>query len=390
MDLVLTESERLFQEELVDWLSDHLVGEFKAFGGQGGPCDDFGWDLRLAWDRELASGGWLGLGWPEEYGGRPATLREEIIFHVELANARTPYLATINSVELFGPALLMFGTEAQKQRFVPPMLRVEELWGQGFSEPNAGSDLAALETKAALDGDHWVINGQKMWTSTATEAQWLWVLCRTQSQRDGPRHRGLTMLLVPVDQPGIEIRGIRTMVDSYDLCEVFFDDAVTTADLVLGPVHDGWRVAMGALGVERGTTLLPYQIRFEHELSDLIERARAGGVLDNTVIRDEITRAWTELKVLRANNERMLTALLGKGDPGPVSSINKVYAAHWHQRLGNLKLKVMGAAGTLTGPDYQLDNFQRSFLVSRSETIYGGSDQIQHSIIAERILGLPR
>ncbi|MCU1344510.1 MAG: acyl-CoA dehydrogenase, partial [Acidimicrobiia bacterium] len=205
-----------------------------------------------------------------------------------------------------------------------------------------------------------------------------------------PRHRGLSMLLIPVEQPGVEVRGIRTMVDAYDLCEVFFDDAITSADLVLGPVHGGWNVAMGALGVERGTTLLPYQIRFEHELGDLIERARANGALDDRVLRDELTRAWVELKVLRLNNERMLSALLGKTDPGPVSSINKVYAAHWHQRLGNLKLKVMGAAGTVTGPDYQLDQMQRSFLVSRSETIYGGSDQIQHSIMAERILGLPR
>jgi alkylation response protein AidB-like acyl-CoA dehydrogenase len=390
VDLQLNPSEQAFRTELLDWLSDHLVGEFKAFDGQGGPCDDYGWDLRVAWDRELSRGGWLGLGWPAEYSGRPATLKEEIVFHVELAKARTPYQATVNSIDLLGPALLLFGTEAQKQRFIPPIVHVEEFWCQGFSEPNAGSDLAGLMTRAELDGDRWIINGQKIWTSTAAPANWIYVLCRTQPLDERAKHRGLTMLLVPIDQPGVEVRTIRTMMNADDLCEVFFDNAVTTADLVMGPVHDGWKTAQGALGVERGTTLLPYQIRFEHELSDLIARVRPTGVLDNPVHRDAVARAWAELGVLRMNNERLLSALLQGRDPGPVAAIGKSVASHWHQRIGNLKMQLIGMDSMLTGPDYGLDRVQRSFLVSRSETIYGGSDQIQHNIIGERVLGLPR
>ncbi|MGD9796111.1 MAG: acyl-CoA dehydrogenase family protein [Acidimicrobiia bacterium] len=390
MELQLTESELAFRDELRDWLADHLVGEFKDFNGQGGPCDDYGWDLRLAWDKELSKDGWLGLGWPTEYGGRPATLNEEITFHVELANARAPYIATINSVDLFGPALLMFGTEEQKLRFIPPIIGVEELWGQGFSEPNAGSDLAGLRTKAELDGDKWIINGQKIWTSSAHVAHWLYVICRTTPIDEKAKHRGLSLLLVPVDQPGVEIRTIRNMAGGIELCECFFDNAETRADLVMGPVNEGWKVAQGALGVERGTTLLPYQIRFEQELDDLVKRVKPTGVLENKVNRDAVARAYVELGVLRMNNERLLSALLDKREPGPVASIGKLYASHWHQRIGELKMQLIGIESMLTGPDYELDKFQRSFLVSRSETIYGGSDQIQHNIIGDRVLGLPR
>jgi alkylation response protein AidB-like acyl-CoA dehydrogenase len=390
MDLDLTTDELVFREELLDWLADHLVGEFKEFDGQGAPSDDFGWDLRIAWDRELAAGGWLGIGFPAEYGGRPATLREEIIYHIELASARAPYIATFNSVDLFARALLIFGTEQQKLRFIPPILQVEELWTQGFSEPNAGSDLAGVRTRAELDGDRWVINGQKIWTSFAGQADWLWMLCRTATLPGEPAHRGLSMLLVPVDQPGVDVRVIRSMLDGYDLCEVFFDDAGTTADLVMGAVGEGWRVAMGSLQVERGTTLLPYQIRFEHEMEGIIRLARCRGSSSDPVMRDELARAWCGLRVLRMNSERALSALLAGDDPGAVASIAKTVAAQWHQRAGELKMKVLGMDGTVVGPGYALDRMQRSFLLSRAETIYGGTDQIQHNLLAERILGLPR
>lgn len=377
-----------FRAEVRDWLAEHLVGEFAAHRGIGGPADSEAWDVRVAWDRELAAGGWLGLNWPVEYGGRGLTLLEEVVFTYEYARSGAPYRATTSGLDLFGPMLLAMGTPAQKQRFLPPILRVEELWGQGFSEPGAGSDLASLRCRAELDGDHWVLNGQKVWTTMAHTADWLYVLVRTDP--DSERHRGLSMLLVPRHQPGVEVRVIRNLAGQGEFAEVFFDDARTAADLVVGEVGQGWRTAMGTLGIERGVTLLPQQLSFEAEVENLVRAARDAGDAVPASTRDRIVEAWMSVRVMRTTNLRTLGEVLAGRTPGPQAGIAKLFASTSHQRMGHLAAEVAGPAGQLVGENYDLDVRQRTFLLSLAETIYGGSSEIQRTIIGERLLGLPK
>ena len=377
-----------FRAEVRDWLAEHLVGEFAAHRGIGGPADSEAWDVRVAWDRELAAGGWLGLSWPVEYGGRGLTLLEEVVFNYEYARSGAPYRATTSGLDLFGPMLLAMGTPEQKQRFLPSILRVEELWGQGFSEPGAGSDLASLRCRAELDGDHWVLNGQKVWTTMAHTADWLYVLVRTDP--DSERHRGLTMLLVPRHQPGVEVRVIRNLAGQDEFAEVFFDDARTAADLVVGEVGQGWRTAMGTLGIERGVTLLPQQLSFEREVENLVQAARDAGDAVPPSTRDRIVEAWMSVRLMRTTNLRTLGEVLAGRTPGPQAGIAKLFASTSHQRMGHLAAEVAGPAGLLVGEDYALDVRQRTFLLSLAETIYGGSSEIQRTIIGERLLGLPK
>jgi alkylation response protein AidB-like acyl-CoA dehydrogenase len=377
-----------FREEVRTWLAEHLVGEFAAHRGIGGPADSEAWDVRLAWDRELAAGGWLGLSWPVEYGGRGLTLLEEIVFNYEYARSGAPYRATTSGLDLFGPMLLALGTPEQKRRFLPPILRVEELWGQGFSEPGAGSDLASLRCRAELDGNEWVIDGQKVWTTMAHTADWLYVLVRTDPESQ--RHRGLTMLLVPRDQPGVDVRVIRNLAGQDEFAEVFFTGARTSADLVVGEVGQGWRTAMGTLGIERGVTLLPQQLSFEREVENLIAAAREAGDGVPASTRDRIVEAWISVRVMRTTNLRTLGEVLAGRTPGPQAGIAKLYASTSHQRMGHLAAEVAGPGGQLVGEDYALDIRQRTFLLSLAETIYGGSSEIQRTIIGEQLLGLPK
>ncbi|WP_329264784.1 acyl-CoA dehydrogenase family protein [Streptomyces sp. NBC_01478] len=379
---------RDFRDELRDWFADHLVGEFAEHRGVGGPTDGAAWDVRLAWDRELSAGNWLGVGWPKEYGGRGLGLLEEIVFEYEYARADAPYRATVNALDLLGPMLLAMGDEAQKKRFLPPILAVEELWGQGFSEPGAGSDLASVRTRAERDGDQWVVNGQKVWTSFGIHADWLYVLTRTDP--DSRRHKGLTLLLLPTDQPGVEIRPIRNLAGQDEFAEVFLSDARTGADMAVGEVGQGWRTAMATLGIERGTTLLPQQLGFEREAEALIDLARARGALDDPMLRRRILDAWISVRIMRTTNLRTLAELTAGRTPGAQATTAKLYASTRHQQLGHLAMELAGPAGQIVGEDYELDTRQRSFLLSLAETIYGGSSEIQRNIIGEQILGLPK
>ncbi|MET7842600.1 acyl-CoA dehydrogenase family protein, partial [Streptomyces sp. NPDC005356] len=229
MELDFGPEVREFRDEIRTWLHEHLVGEFAEYRGVGGPTDGAAWDVRLAWDREMAAGNWLGVGWPREHGGRGLGLLEEIVFEYEYARANAPYRATGNALDLLGPMLIAVGDEEQKKRFLPPILAAQEFWGQGFSEPGAGSDLAAVSTRAERDGDEWVVNGQKVWTSFGMYADWLYVLARTDP--DSERHHGLSMLLIPTDQPGVEIRPIRNLAGQEEFAEVFLSDARTSVDL---------------------------------------------------------------------------------------------------------------------------------------------------------------
>ncbi|MBW8817363.1 MAG: acyl-CoA dehydrogenase family protein [Streptomyces sp.] len=377
-----------FRQEVRSWLREHLVGEFAAHRGVGSPTDAHAWEVRLAWDRELAAGGWLGISWPKEYGGRGLGLLEEIVFSYEHAKIGAPYRASVNGLDLLGPMLLAMGSPEQKARFLPRILAVRELWGQGFSEPGAGSDLASVSTRAVLEADEWVIDGQKVWSTMAQAADWLYVLARTDP--DSRRHQGLSMLLVPTDQPGVEIRPIRNLAGQEEFAEVFFTGARTAADLVVGEVGQGWRTAMGTLGIERGATLLPQQLTFEREAQDLVAAARALGDGLDCETRSRVVQAWMSVRIMRVTNLRTVGELLSGRVPGRQASTAKLFASQAHQRLGHLACELAGPAGQIVGPGYELDLRQRSFLLSLAETIYGGTSQIQRNLIGEQVLGLPK
>jgi len=388
MDLRDRPEDEAFRKEVQTWLSDHVVGAYAALGGRGGSGDEtYGFDVRLEWEKVLAAGRWTCLGWPEEFGGRGASIAHQVIFNEEYVKAKAPGRVSILGEGLLGPTLIQYGTRAQQERFLPRIVDGTELWCQGYSEPNAGSDLANVATRAELDGDEWVITGQKVWTSLAHQSDWCFVVCRTEP--GSSRHKGLSYLLVPMDQPGVEIRPITQLTRTSEFNEVFFDGARTARDLVVGEPGDGWRVALATLGYERGVGLLGHQLTFRRELDHLLDVARGNGRSQDPVIRQRLARSYAELEVLRYNTLRSLSGYDGPVAPAEASII-KLYWATWHQQLGELAMDVRGEAGLVVeSPPYELDEFQRTFLFSRSETIYGGSNEIQKNIIGERVLGLP-
>ena len=385
MDLTYSQEDEAFRAEVRSWLEEHLGGEFSHLRGKGGPGREHeAHDERIEWDRHLAKHGWTCIGWPEEYGGRGLPLFQQVIFHEEYARANAPARVNHLGEELLGPTLIAFGTDEQKQRFLPKIAAVEEFWCQGYSEPGAGSDLAAVATKARLEDDHWVIDGQKVWTSLAHQADWCFVIARTEPGSE--RHRGLSYLLVPMDQEGVDIRPINQLTGTSEFNEVFFTGARTDADLVVGGEGNGWKVAMGTLGFERGISTIGQQVGFQRELDALLDLARANGTFDDPVLRDRLAKAQVELEVIRLNALRTLSE-----DQAPQqASISKLLWANWHRTLGDLAMQVRGKASLSTGADYDLDEWQRLYLFTRADTIYGGSDEIQRNILAERVLGLPR
>jgi alkylation response protein AidB-like acyl-CoA dehydrogenase len=388
MDLRDLPADRAFRAEVREFLTSAVVGEFAALGGRGGSGDEtYGFETRLKWERVLADAGWTCLGWPVEYGGRGATMTEQVIFNEEYTRALAPGRVSILGEGLLGPTLIHYGTEAQKQRFLPPIRQGTELWCQGYSEPDAGSDLANVRTRAVRDGDEWVVTGQKVWTSLADQSDWCFVVCRTDPQSQ--RHRGLSYLLVPMDQPGVEIRPIMQLTRTSEFNEVFFDGARTAVDRVVGGEGNGWKVALATLSFERGVALLGHQLGFVRELDRIISLARQNGRSADPVMRQRLARAHAELSIMRYNTLRSLAGVDGPVAP-PESSIAKLYWGTWHRRLGELALDVLGPDATvLDAAPYEPGEFQRSFLNSRAETIYGGSNQIQRNIIGERVLGLP-
>ncbi|MET0132882.1 MAG: acyl-CoA dehydrogenase family protein [Kibdelosporangium sp.] len=373
-----------FRQQLRTWLEDNLQGEFAKLRGIGGPGREHEeYELRREWDRKLAEAGWACLGWPVEHGGRGASTGEQVIFHEEYAAADAP--ARVNHIgeELLGPTLIAFGTPAQQARFLPKIATVRELWCQGYSEPGAGSDLASVTTSATLDGDDWVLTGQKVWTSLAHEADWCFVLARTEPGTR--RQKGLSYLLVPMKQPGVQVRPIRQLTGTSEFNEVFFDQARTPKDMVVGEVGDGWRIAMGTLAFDRGVATLGQQVGFRRELDRLVALAERNGAIDDPVIRERLAQAGIGLAVMRAHATRTLS----RENPGYEASVSKLVWARWHRDLGELAMDVCGPA-SMIAQDGELDEWQRLFLFSRADTIYGGSDEIQRNIIAERILGLPK
>ncbi len=393
MDLRFTPQQEAFRADARAFLADRLRdgGRFAVVRGRGGPGDEHElFEERWEWEQELGRHGWIGLGWPASVGARGATLLEQVIFYEEYARAGGPGRVGIVNEGLIGPTIVHFGDDAQRAKFLPGILAGTEIWCQGYSEPNAGSDLANLSTRAVRDGDQWVITGQKVWTSLAHWAHWCFVLCRTDP--DVPRHRGISYVLCPMSQAGIDIRPIVQITGNSEFNEVFFDGArAAVADTVGGP-EGGWKVAMGTLAFERGASTLGQQLAFENELVAITDTARGNGAAADPVVRQRLARAWITLKVMRFHAMRSLSAL-ESGGVDRASAIHKLFWANFHRALGELAVDVLGPAATIAPHDgacYSLTTPQRLFLYSRADTIYGGSNEIQRNVIGERALGLPK
>ena len=388
MDLHDSPEDAAFRAEARHWLETNLSGDFSHARGLGrAGLQHEGRETRLAWERKLGLDGWTCLGWPVEYGGRGASMSQQVIWNEEYVRADAPARVNVMGEGLLGPTLIAYGTEAQKKRFLNPIRWGNDLWCQGYSEPDAGSDLANVQTKAVLEYGEWVITGQKVWTSYAQWSDWCFVVCRTDPEAE--RHRGLSYLLVPMDQPGVEVRPIRQITGTSEFNEVFFDRARTDADLVVGEVNDGWRVALATLSFERGVGLLGDIVGFRKELDNLLGLARKNGRTTNKVIRQRLVEVWIRLFILRLNTLRSLTGVDGPVAP-PQASISKLFWSTWHRDLGELAMDVLGAESLVADAlPYELGELQRIFLFSRADTIYGGSNEIQRNIIGERVLGLP-
>jgi alkylation response protein AidB-like acyl-CoA dehydrogenase len=342
-------------------------------------------DHDLAWQRRMFEGGWAGIAWPREYGGRGATLMEQLIWYEEYARVGAPDISTLFvGLNHAGPTLIACGSDEQKAYHLPRILRGEVIWCQGFSEPNAGSDLASLQTRAMIDGDHLVVTGQKIWTSFAHIAEFQELLVRTDPA--APRHRGITWVICPMDAPGIEIRPITTLTGGSDFCEVFYDGVRVPLQNVVGEPNDGWRVAMATLSFERGTAFLSEQVRLARRIDELVETARRAGALDDDEIARRLARARAEVDAMRAMSYRSISLAARTGVPGPEASLIRLFFSELVQRIDLLAMDVAGAPG-IADPAAR---WTESYLAGLSQTIGGGTKDIQRNIIGDRFLGLPR
>ncbi|MBS4149374.1 acyl-CoA dehydrogenase family protein [Pseudomonadota bacterium DY0742] len=391
MKIGFSPEDEAFRQEVADWLAEHLCGPYEPLRFRGGPGDEHMFpEERKAWERELARGGWIGLGWPSAYGGRGLSISQQVIFYEEYARAGGPGRMGHIGEGLIGPTLVAFGSDEQRARFLPGILEGREFWCQGYSEPGAGSDLAAVKTRARFDqaSGKWLINGQKVWTSLAHESDWCFVLARTDPDSRG--HHGLSFLLVPMDQPGIKVQPIQQITGTSEFNEVFFDDAEAEASCMIGAPGDGWKIAMALLGFERGVSTLGQQMQFQNELDEVIRLAKRNGAAEDPLIRQRLAQAWAGLRVLRYNSLRMLSGPQD-GSLRREATIYKLAWSTWHAELGKLAMDVLGPqAEILDGGPYELSRLQSLFLFTRADTIYGGSNEIQRNIIAERALGMPR
>ncbi|BAN47106.1 acyl-CoA dehydrogenase family protein [Metapseudomonas resinovorans] len=389
MKISFSEADESFRRDVAGWLADNLRGEFEPLRFRGGPGDEHSFpEERKAWERRLAEGGWTCVGWAPEHGGRGLSISQQVIFHEEYARAGGPGRMGHIGEGLAGPTIAAFGTPEQQRRLLPGIVAGTEFWCQGYSEPAAGSDLANVKTRAVLENGQWRISGQKVWTSLAHESEWCFVIARTTPGSVG--HQGLSFLLVPMHQPGITVRPIEQLTGTSEFNEVFFDEALTDANNLLGAPGDGWKIAMALLGFERGVSTLGQQMLFHNELEEIIRIARANGAARDPLLRQRIAEAWGGLRILRYNSLRMLSGPQD-GSLRREAMIYKLCWANWHLALGKLAMDVLGPdAELLEGAPYQLGRLQSMFLFSRSDSIYGGTNEIQRNIIAERALGMPR
>ncbi len=386
MKLGFSPADEAFRAETADWLAEQMSGPFKDIKGITKLTEAP--ERRKEWEQHLAEHRWSVIGWPEQWGGRDASLAQQVIFAEEYARAGVPGRVNHIGVELAGPTILAFGSDEQKAKFLPGIASGKTIWCQGFSEPNAGSDLAAVRTKARIDGGDWVVNGQKIWTSLAHISDWIFVIARSEEGSKGPK--GLTFLMMDLDQPGIEVRPIEQINGDAEFNETFFDDARTPVDNIIGAPGEGWKVAMGLLAFERGVSTLAQQMAFRNEMDAIIAAARANGGANDPLIRQRIAKAEIGLRLMRYSALRMLSHT-DPTRPDGATLTYKIQWATWRRNLGELAMDVLGQAGEVSPHEsYEWDMLPNLFLYSRADTIYGGTNQIQRNIIAERALGLPR
>jgi alkylation response protein AidB-like acyl-CoA dehydrogenase len=390
MDLGLTPSELTFRDELRAWLKVNLPKK-SSHAVRTSESTTAYYQFLKDWQRKLFDGGYTGIAWPKEFGGRGATFIEQAIFQEELAVADAPELFGTIGLSLVGPTIIAVGTDEQKKRYLPKMLSGDEIWCQGFSEPNAGSDLASLETKGVLDGNHFVVNGQKIWTSYAHMADCCMLVVRTDPA--APKHKGITCLLVDMKNPGISVRPLKMMSGDSAFNEMFFSNLRVPTSCVLGKVNDGWNVALTALSNERANLGLGVYVAFKRNLDALVEQARklrrnGQTVIEDPVLRQKLAQAFVELEVFRLNTTRALSNLSKRGTPGPEGSIQKLYWSELNQRNAQIAMEVLGPYAQLT--DFDGGRWVYNYLRSRGNTIEAGTSEVQRNIIAQRVLGLPR
>ncbi|PYM06767.1 MAG: acyl-CoA dehydrogenase [Candidatus Rokuibacteriota bacterium] len=397
MDLTLTPEQQSFRDEVRAWLEANMPRDFAArvMASSDIPRPE-AYDLLREWQKQLHRAGFIGLTWPKEYGGRGLTFVEEMILHAEMALAKAPPVLNILGVGMAGPTIIAYGTEEQKRRYPPKILSCEEIWCQGYSEPNAGSDLAALQTRAVRDGESYVINGQKVWTSLAHVADWMMLLARTDP--DAPKHKGITYFLLDMHLPGVTVKPLRQITGDEEFNEVFFDNVRVHESHVLGGVNNGWAVGMTTLMYERLALGFGLQVRLRIALDGLIEMARRvekGGarITKDPVMRQRIAQLWIDTECLKYTGARAITRLLKGEMPGPEASTGKMGWVDTHQRLQELATEIQGPYSQLMkGTQWAVEGglWQYTFLRSRANSIEGGTTEIQKNIIGERVLGLPK
>jgi alkylation response protein AidB-like acyl-CoA dehydrogenase len=376
VDLTLSPAQQRFRDEVRAWIEANHPGPLP-----GGERANF--EHRRAWQRACHERGWAGLTWPEEHGGAGASVIEEAIFLEEVARAGAPQMANTLGLTMGGPVVIAHGTEAQKARYLRPILSADEIWCQGFSEPGSGSDLASLKTRAVRRGDEWVVSGQKVWTTYAHQAKWCMLLARTDP--GAPRHRGLTYFVMDMEQDAVEVRPLRQITGEEEFNELFLEEARIPDENVVGAVNDGWRVAIATLMHERAGLAFALQVDVQITLRQLTERVRELGVGDDPVIRQRLAQLHVEAQVLRLNAYRGLTGIVRRGAPGPEGSLAKWHWAEVNQALTELALDVAGPRAQLAE-----DRWSHRFLRARANSIEGGTTEILKNIVAERVLGLPR
>ncbi|HET9839033.1 MAG TPA: acyl-CoA dehydrogenase [Candidatus Angelobacter sp.] len=393
MDLNLSPEELKFRDELRAWLAANVPDDWDERREE--PMEAR-FNYLKRWQRKLYEGGWAGISWPKAYGGRGASLMEQVIFWQEMALAQAPPLANVLGLGIIGPTIIAFGTEAQKKRYLAKILSAEEIWCQGFSEPDAGSDLANVRCEAALQGDHYIVNGQKVWNSYGWAADWCELVVRTDP--NVPKHKGLTVLLLDMKTPGVEVRPLRQMTGETEFNELFFHDVRVPAENVVGKVNEGWNVAMGTLMHERGTFGAGLQITYRRNMERLIDLAKStkrngGTAAEDPIIRQKLAQCYAEIEIMRANQMRAFSRISATGVPGPEGSIQKIFWSELNQRFQQIAQELLGPHGQLeAGDDHAIDNgmWAYGYLRSRGNTIEAGTSEIQRNIIGHFVLGLPK
>jgi alkylation response protein AidB-like acyl-CoA dehydrogenase len=396
MDLNLTPDEQHFRDEFRAWLADNIPKEWHMYESRDSETSKERFDFLRDWQKKMYEAGWAGIHWPREYGGRGASLVEQALFIEEMARAQSPPLINVLGLSLLGPTLIAYGTEEQKKRFLANILSADDIWCQGYSEPNAGSDLASLRSEAVMDGNHFIVNGQKTWTSFGHYSDWCFAVVRTDAS--AAKHKGLTYILIDMHSPGVSIRPLKQMTGESEFNEVVFQDVRVPVENVVGKVNDGWNIAIATLMFERGTLGASLQITFKRQIERIIELSKSISrdgktASSDPVIRQKIAQIYTEIELFRLNQMRTLTRMSKTGVPGPEGSIQKIFWSEMNQRMQQVAMEMLGPYGQLTkGGEYAVDHGQwaHAYLRSRGNTIEAGTSEIQRNIIGHFVLGLPK